>query len=70
MLGPGQPLQVVVIDERTSKTLGTRGVRGVGSELTVAGDLAQTLDTSIAEGLKNQGFVPTDHTIKDGRVLT
>jgi uncharacterized lipoprotein len=68
-VGAGQPLQVVVIDERTSKTLGTRGVRGVGSELTVAGDLAQTIDTSIAEGLKNQGFVPTDHTIKDGRVL-
>jgi uncharacterized lipoprotein len=68
-VGAGQSLQVVVIDERTSKTLGTRGVRGVGSELTVAGDLAQTIDTSIAEGLKNQGFVPTEHTIKDGRVL-
>jgi uncharacterized lipoprotein YajG len=68
-VGAGQSLQVVVSDERVSKTLGTRGVRGVGSELTVAGDLAQTLDTSITEGLKNQGFVPTDRTIKDGRVL-
>ena len=67
-IGAGQSLQVVVTDERTSKTLWTRGVRGVGSELTVAGNLAQTLDTSLAEGLKNQG-VPTDHTIKDGRAL-
>jgi uncharacterized lipoprotein YajG len=68
-VGAGQSVQVVVTDERTSKTLGTRGVRGVGSELTVAGDLAQTLDASISEGLKNQGFTPTDHSSKDGRAL-
>jgi uncharacterized lipoprotein len=67
--GQGHPVQITVIDERPKSTLGTRGARGIGADLTVDGDLVATVQSSISNGLKLQGFVPTSQRTPDGREL-
>jgi uncharacterized lipoprotein len=67
--GRGHPVQVTVVDERPRSTLGTRGARGVGAELTVEGDLVNIVRSSISDGLKRQGFIPTRDKTPDGREL-
>ena len=57
-IGAGRTVQLTVVDERPKSTLGTRGARGVGAELTLEGDLVATVRTAVEEGLRRHGFVP------------
>jgi len=68
-IGQGQPVLVTVVDERPRSTLGTRGARGVGAELTIAGDLLEVVRKAISDGLQNQGFSPTTEKSVDGPEL-
>lgn len=68
-IGQGKPVLLTVVDERPRSTLGTRGVRGVGAEITVAGDLTGTVRNSLADGFQHQGFKPTSDKPTDGREL-
>ncbi len=68
-LGRDRPLQINVVDERPKSTLGTRGVRGVGAELTVEGDLVAIVRASISDGLKRKGFAPQTERTGDAREL-
>lgn len=56
-VGAGKLTMVSVADERPRATLGTLGVGGVGSQLTVEGDLVSAVKSAISEGLKQQGFM-------------
>ena len=67
-IGAGKAVYVNVVDERPNQTLGTRGVKGVGSELTVA-DLVDSLRNSVSQGLKNRGYSPVSAPAADGREL-
>lgn len=55
-IGAGKMTMVNVSDERPRTTLGTRGVGGIGEQLTVQGDVPAILKTAITEGLQRQGF--------------
>lgn len=68
-VGEGRTVLVTVVDERPRSTLGTRGARGVGAELTVQGDLTKVVETAVADGLQRQGFVVTPDKPSDGREL-
>jgi uncharacterized lipoprotein YajG len=68
-LGAGQSLRITVTDERTDRVLGQRAMRGMGSDLTVASDIADTLRASLSEGLRRQSFAPVDAPPRDGRAL-
>jgi uncharacterized lipoprotein len=57
-VGAGRNVRVNVVDERPKSTLGTRGAQGVGSELTIEGDLVATIKGAVEEGLRRHGFVP------------
>ena len=57
-IGSGHEVNLNVIDERPRQTLGTRGVRGIGAELTIQGNLSETVQRAIAEGLANQSIKP------------
>ncbi len=66
-LGRDRPLQINVVDERPRSTLGTRGVRGVGAELTIEGDLVAIVWGSISDGMKRKGFAPQAERTTDTR---
>ena len=68
-IGGGKAVLLDVADERPSKNLGTRGVRGVGSELTVTDDFAATVRDSLSQGLTELGFAPSTSMPADARVL-
>lgn len=55
-VGNSKPTMINVADERPRATLGTRGVSGIGEQLTVEGDLVQIVRSAIDDGLKRQGF--------------
>jgi uncharacterized lipoprotein len=55
-VGAGKLTMVSVADERPRATLGTLGVGGVGTQLTVEGDLVSAVESAIRDGLKQQGF--------------
>ena len=55
-IGTGKMTMVNVADERPRTTLGTRGVGGIGEQLTVQGDVPAILKTAITDGLQRQGF--------------
>ena len=55
-IGSGKMTMVNVADERPRTTLGTRGVGGIGEQLTVQGDVPAILKTAITDGLQRQGF--------------
>lgn len=64
-IGNDAPVRVNVVDERPKTTLGTRGARGVGADMTIDGDLASIVRTAIEEGLTRLGFRPTqDPTVE------
>ena len=69
VVGQGQPVLLIVADERPRSTLGTRGFQGSGAELTIAGDLTTAVRTAINDGLQQQGFKPTSEKPTDGREL-
>lgn len=58
-IGGGAAVRVNVVDQRPKTTLGTRGARGVGADMTIEGDLNQIFRSAIEDGLARQGFVPT-----------
>ena len=68
-IGGGKGVLLEVSDERPSKNLGTRGVRGVGSELTVTDDFAATVRDSLSQGLKDRGFATSTSMPADARAL-
>jgi uncharacterized lipoprotein YajG len=68
-IGAGKPILIEVADERPSKNLGTRGVKGVGSELTVTENFPATVRNSVSQGLKDRGFAPATSLPTDGRTL-
>ena len=68
-VGAGKSVYVEVVDERPSKLLGTRGVKGIGSQLEVADDFPDALRRALADGLRNRGFVPVEARTEDGREL-
>jgi uncharacterized lipoprotein YajG len=53
-VGEGRSVFLTVSDERTLSVLGGRG----GAEVTVGPNLAETVQSSISEGLQRQGFKP------------
>ncbi len=55
-VGAGKLTMVTVSDERPRATLGTRGVGGIGEQLTLDGDLVATIKAAVTEGLQRQGF--------------
>jgi uncharacterized lipoprotein YajG len=55
-IGGGKLTMVSVADERPRTTLGTRGVSGIGEQLTINGDLTTIVRGAITDGLKRQGF--------------
>ncbi|RDZ26147.1 YajG family lipoprotein [Lysobacter silvisoli] len=55
-IGSGKLTMVNVADERPRSTLGTRGVAGIGEQLTVEGDLRKIIENSVTQGLQQQGF--------------
>ncbi len=67
--GQGKSLSVAVIDERPRKTLGTRGVKGVGAEIAIDGDLPSIVEESLIRGLRRQGFTPTSNNPSEPRQL-
>lgn len=58
-VGKDIELPLTVVDERPRQTIGTRGARGVGAEMTVDGNLAEIVREAVAEGLAVQKFRPT-----------
>jgi len=68
-VGNGHRVQLTVVDERPKSTLGTRGARGVGAELTIDGDLPTIVGSAIKDGLTQQGFETTNGKTSDGREL-
>jgi uncharacterized lipoprotein YajG len=58
-IGAGKLTMVSVSDERPHSTLGTRGVGGIGEQLTLSDDLVSTIKSAVSEGLQHQGFVTT-----------
>lgn len=54
--GAGKALRLNVSDERPRATLGTRGAGGIGEQLTLEGDLVDTVRVAVGDGLRAQGF--------------
>ncbi len=55
-IGAGKSTMVNVSDERPRTTLGTRGVGGIGEQLTLDGDLPTVVRDAVVDGLQKQGF--------------
>jgi uncharacterized lipoprotein YajG len=68
-VGADRPVNLSVVDERPRKTLGTRGVRGVGADLTIEGDLSATVQKALVEGLAKQRFKPLVDSNPENREL-
>ena len=68
-VGAGKTVYVSVVDERPSKVLGTRGVRGVGAELTAADNFVDSVRDSVSQGLRDEGFTIAAEVPPDGRAL-
>jgi uncharacterized lipoprotein len=67
-IGNGRAVFVNVVDERTRKTLGTRGP-GVGADLTLKGNPRSIVRASISGGLARKGYAPTTETVADAPEL-
>ena len=55
-IGKGQKIYLNTVDERTSSSIGSRGIAGFGAEITSSGDVVAIIHASISENLKKQGF--------------
>lgn len=58
-IGKNQDLPLTVVDERPRQTIGTRGARGVGAEMTIDGNISNIVRNALAEGLAQQKFKVT-----------
>jgi uncharacterized lipoprotein len=66
-IGTGKAAMISVADERPRGTLGTRGVAGIGEQLTIEGDLVATIKAAVSEGLVKNGFAvdgPADNQLR------
>ena len=68
-IGQNQKIWINVSDERPRPTLGTRGISGIGSEISIEGQLSLALRNSLTDGLRRLGFSPIDNRISDAREL-
>jgi len=68
-VGKGRSVAVNVVDERPKTTLGTRGVRGIGADITLKNDLPQVVQASVSDGLRKQGFTVVPEHAADGREM-
>jgi uncharacterized lipoprotein len=68
-IGQGREIWINVVDERPHSTLGTRGVRGIGAEIGVEGDLRIPVCNAMTDGLKRLGFLPVGSRPADGREI-
>ena len=68
-MGADHAVNLNVVDERPRQTLGTRGVRGVGAELKVEGDLSDIVRKALDEGLTKLNFKPLVGSNPEGREL-
>jgi len=66
--GAGKLTMVSVSDERPRSTLGTRGVGGIGEQLTLDGDIVANIKDAVTEGLQRQGFQTTGPVANQLRV--
>ena len=66
-MGADHAVNLNVVDERPRQTLGTRGVRGVGAELKVEGDLSDIVRKALDEGLTKLNFKPLVGSNPEGR---
>lgn len=64
-LGKGRKVLVRVVDERPKTTLGTRGARGVGADMTIDGEVTEVFRSAIEEGLSRQGFATTQDPLEE-----
>lgn len=55
--GNGKSISLSIADERPSKTIGQRGVSGVGADMTVDGDLENIVREAIVSGLAKHNFL-------------
>jgi uncharacterized lipoprotein YajG len=56
LTGNGKSVQMTVVDERSSKVIGQRGVGTVGADMTVEGDLQTIVTNALVEGLGKHDF--------------
>ena len=68
-IGSNKPIILNVIDERTKTTLGTRAPN-MGADLTIEGDIVETVSDSLSKGLLAQGFQITKSANKGTTKLT
>lgn len=54
--GNGKTVELSIADERPSKTIGQRGVSGVGADMTVDGDLEKIVRDALVAGLAKHNF--------------
>lgn len=55
-IGQNRDLPLTVVDERPRQTIGTRGARGIGADMTIEGNLSNIVRSALAEGLALQKF--------------
>jgi len=58
-VGGGRDLLVNVVDERPKKTLGTVAVGGAGADISIVGDLVESVRSGLSEGISKKNFKPT-----------
>lgn len=63
MKGTGKTVKITVVDERSSKSLGQRGASNIGADLTIQGELANIVDSTIKTGLEKQGFSNSNNAV-------
>ncbi len=68
-IGDNKTVKINVVDERTKSTLGTRGARGVGAELTIQGDLVEIVKGTLTRGLTSKGFHVPINSVENEREL-
>lgn len=67
--GADHAVGLTVVDERPRQTLGTRGARGMGAEITIVGDLQPIVEKALSDGLTRQSFKPLAGASPEGRDL-
>lgn len=66
-VGSGVQVQVSVVDERSSKSLGRRGnAYGAAAEITAEGDITAVVRERVIDGLKRKGFIVVDQAVDGG----
>jgi uncharacterized lipoprotein YajG len=65
-VGNGRDLPINVVDERAKKTLGTVAVGSTGADIAIEGDLVNSVQRALADGLSRANFKPTT-TLNGGK---